>query len=78
MAKSKNHTNKNQNRKDHRNGIKRPRRYRQRSWKGVCPKFLKNLRFVRKGLRQKALRDKMDKRMAEKSQKIAEKTADNI
>ncbi|GFY49829.1 hypothetical protein TNIN_169971 [Trichonephila inaurata madagascariensis] len=39
MAKSKNHTNHNQNRKDHRNGIKRPRRTRQQSMKGVDPVF---------------------------------------
>ncbi|GFV96413.1 hypothetical protein TNCV_2869901 [Trichonephila clavipes] len=35
MAKSKNHTNHNQNRKDHRNGIKRPKRFRQQSMKGA-------------------------------------------
>nr|ACV20956.1 large subunit ribosomal protein 29 [Oigolaimella attenuata] len=48
MAKSKNHTNHNQNRKDHRNGIKRPRKQRYMSMKGVDPKFLKNLRFAKK------------------------------
>uniref|UniRef100_A0A915LA88 60S ribosomal protein L29 n=1 Tax=Romanomermis culicivorax TaxID=13658 RepID=A0A915LA88_ROMCU len=49
MAKSKNHTNHNQNRKDHRNGIHKPRRLRYPSTKGVDPKFLRNLKFVKKG-----------------------------
>nr|ABM55571.1 ribosomal protein L29e-like protein [Maconellicoccus hirsutus] len=49
MAKSKNHTNHNQNRKDHRNGIKKPKRYRYESKLGVCQKFLKNQRFALKG-----------------------------
>nr|CAG8644209.1 9434_t:CDS:2 [Entrophospora candida] len=35
MAKSKNHTNHNQNRKAHRNGIKKPKTYRYPSLKGV-------------------------------------------
>ncbi|KAF8791851.1 60S ribosomal protein L29 like protein [Argiope bruennichi] len=48
MAKSKNHTNHNQNRKDHRNGIKKPSRFRKESMRGVDPKFLKNLKFSRK------------------------------
>nr|ABR87315.1 large subunit ribosomal protein 29 [Koerneria sp. RS1982] len=48
MAKSKNHTGHNQNRKDHRNGIKRPQKQRYMSMKGVDPKFLKNLRFAKK------------------------------
>ncbi|VDK64549.1 unnamed protein product [Anisakis simplex] len=48
MAKSKNHTSHNQNRKDHRNGIKRPMKHRFLSLKGVDKKFLKNLRFAKK------------------------------
>nr|ACV20960.1 large subunit ribosomal protein 29 [Diplogastrellus gracilis] len=48
MAKSKNHTSHNQNRKDHRNGIKRPQKQRYMSMKGVDAKFLKNLRFAKK------------------------------
>ena len=42
MAKSKNHTNHNQNRKAHRNGIPRPKKsvYKQMSLKGVDPKVL--------------------------------------
>ncbi|KAL0279218.1 UNVERIFIED_CONTAM: hypothetical protein PYX00_000823 [Menopon gallinae] len=48
MAKSKNHTNHNQNRKAHRNGIKKPKRYRHESQLGVDAKFLRNLRFAKK------------------------------
>ncbi|ELU05713.1 hypothetical protein CAPTEDRAFT_150338 [Capitella teleta] len=48
MAKSKNHTAHNQNRKDHRNGIARPKKSRHPSWKGVDPKFLRNMRFAKK------------------------------
>ncbi|XP_037945186.1 60S ribosomal protein L29 [Teleopsis dalmanni] len=49
MAKSKNHTNHNQNRKAHRNGIKRPIRKRHESTLGMDVKFLINQRFARKG-----------------------------
>jgi len=49
MAKSKNHTNHNQSRKNHRNGIKRPASQRYRSLKGVDPKFLRNARYALKG-----------------------------
>ncbi|XP_005176380.1 large ribosomal subunit protein eL29 [Musca domestica] len=48
MAKSKNHTNHNQNRKAHRNGIKRPMRKRHESTLGMDVKFLTNQRFARK------------------------------
>ena len=44
MAKSKNHTNHNQNKKAHRNGIKKPKRQRYASLMGVNPKFLRNAR----------------------------------
>merc|ERR1712235_195683 len=51
MAKSKNHTNHNQNRKAHRNGIPRPKKsvYKQMSLKGVDPKFVRNMRLAKKG-----------------------------
>ncbi|EFI27663.1 hypothetical protein CC1G_14588 [Coprinopsis cinerea okayama7 len=49
MAKSKNHTNHNQTRKAHRNGIKRPKSHRTPSMKGVDPKFRRNARFARVG-----------------------------
>jgi len=48
MAKSKNHTNHNQNKKQHRNGIHRPKSQRYPSLKGVDPKFLRNMRFAKK------------------------------
>ncbi|UJR16265.1 hypothetical protein I4U23_003172 [Adineta vaga] len=47
MAKSKNHTNHNQNRKDHRNGIKRPISQRFPSLSGVDPKYVRNLKFTK-------------------------------
>ncbi|EDW31834.1 GL11334 [Drosophila persimilis] len=49
MAKSKNHTNHNQNKKAHRNGIKRPMRKRHESTMGMDVKFLINQRYARKG-----------------------------
>ena len=44
MAKSKNHTAHNQTSKQHRNGIKKPKRQRYASHKSVDPKFLRNQR----------------------------------
>ncbi|KAH8549707.1 putative RPL29-60S large subunit ribosomal protein [Umbelopsis sp. PMI_123] len=49
MAKSKNHTNHNQNKKAHRNGIHKPKRNRYPSLKGVDAKFIKNQRYVKRG-----------------------------
>ncbi|KAL3634647.1 Large ribosomal subunit protein eL29z [Castilleja foliolosa] len=48
MAKSKNHTAHNQSAKAHRNGIKKPKRNRNASTKGMDPKFLRNQRYARK------------------------------
>ncbi|KAF7996638.1 hypothetical protein HCN44_002284 [Aphidius gifuensis] len=48
MAKSKNHTNHNQSRKAHRNGIKKPTRFRHESTLGMDLKFLRNQRFAKK------------------------------
>ncbi|KAB5524357.1 hypothetical protein DKX38_022106 [Salix brachista] len=42
MAKSKNHTAHNQSHKAHQNGIKKPKRHRHTSTKGMDPKFLRN------------------------------------
>ena len=56
MAKSKNHTNHNQNSKAHRNGIKKPKRERYLSLKGVDPKFLRN--------RRRAIKIMIEKRRA--------------
>ncbi len=48
MAKSKYHTSHNDNAKAHRNGIKKPKKQKYNSLKGVDPKFLRNLRFAKK------------------------------
>ncbi|CAM6031261.1 unnamed protein product [Sphagnum compactum] len=48
MAKSKNHTNHNQNQKANKNGIKRPKRQRSESTRGMDAKVLRNLRFSKK------------------------------
>lgn len=58
MAKSKNHTNHNQNKKAHKNGIKKPIRQRYASLKGVDPKFLRN--------RRRAIKTMIEKRRAAK------------
>ena len=60
MAKSKNHTNHNQNKKAHKNGIKKPKRQRYASLMGVNPKFLRNARRAVKGT-QAALQKKATK-----------------
>lgn len=44
MAKDKNHSSKNQNSKNHRNGIKKPKTQKYGSLKGVNQKFLRNRR----------------------------------
>lgn len=44
MAKDKNHSSKNQNHKNHQNGIKKPKRQRYASLKGVNQKYLRNRR----------------------------------
>jgi len=49
MAKSKNHTNHNQGHKNHRNGIKKAKTFRERSLKGMDKKFLRNHRYAVKG-----------------------------
>ncbi|RKP35477.1 ribosomal L29e protein family-domain-containing protein [Dimargaris cristalligena] len=48
MAKSKNHTNHNQNRKAHRNGIKRAASKPKIAQFGVCQKFRRNMRYAAK------------------------------
>jgi len=49
MAKSKNHTNHNQSKKAHRNGIKKPNKKTTISMRGVDPKFRRNQKFSRIG-----------------------------
>jgi len=53
MAKSKNHTNHNQNQKAHKNGIKRTRQLKMMSTKGMDPKFLRNQRHAKNGMVKK-------------------------
>jgi len=48
MAKSKNHTNHNQNKKDHKNGIKKPPRQYNISTRGMNKRYLRTLRKMRK------------------------------
>ncbi|KAF8351128.1 ribosomal L29e protein family-domain-containing protein [Amanita rubescens] len=55
MAKSKNHTNHNQIKKAHRNGIQKPQRTRTRSLKGVDPKFRRNARYAQIGSKKARL-----------------------
>ncbi|KAJ8086410.1 60S ribosomal protein L29 [Marasmius tenuissimus] len=52
MAKSKNHTNHNQTKKAHKNGIKKPQSNRTVSLKGVDAKFRRNARFALVGSRR--------------------------
>ena len=54
MAKSKNHTNQNQHKKAHRNGIKKSKRPRFMSTKGMDPKFLRNKRHAKNAMINKA------------------------
>ena len=54
MAKSKNHTAHNQNKKAHRRGIKKPQKQRYASLKGVDSKYLRN--------RRRALRIQLEKK----------------
>ncbi|KAG5440555.1 hypothetical protein PCK2_000380 [Pneumocystis canis] len=61
MAKSKNHTNHNQNKKAHRNGcIRRLKVCRYSSLKYVDPKFRKNRKYAVRGTR-KALKEKRNR-----------------
>lgn len=49
MSKSKNHTNHNQNKKAHKNGIRKPVSHRYPSSKGVDAKFRRNHRYALHG-----------------------------
>ena len=76
MAKSKNHTNNNQNYKAHRNGIQRPKNHKFGSLKGVDPKFLKNLRFAKANNKKSAKKARSLRNTEEDSAK-QEDTWDN-
>merc|ERR1712232_199352 len=54
MAESKNHTNNNQVRKAHRNGIHKAAKKHKMSFKGMDPKFLRNARYATNGARETA------------------------
>ena len=49
MAKRTHHTNNNQNRKHHRNGIKRPKAHKLIDTPGINDKLLRNLHYSRLG-----------------------------
>lgn len=53
FALGQNHTAHNQTRKAHRNGIKKPKKQRYSSRKGMDPKFLRNQKFAMKGMTAK-------------------------
>eukprot|EP00192_Tetraselmis_astigmatica_P023149 CAMPEP_0117654938 /NCGR_PEP_ID=MMETSP0804-20121206/4015_1 /TAXON_ID=1074897 /ORGANISM="Tetraselmis astigmatica, Strain CCMP880" /LENGTH=56 /DNA_ID=CAMNT_0005461261 /DNA_START=101 /DNA_END=271 /DNA_ORIENTATION=+ len=53
MAKSTNHTAHNQAYKKHRNGIKKPKKQRYHSTKGMDPKFLRNQKYCKKHMTAK-------------------------
>eukprot|EP00341_Mesodinium_pulex_P008550 CAMPEP_0116955438 /NCGR_PEP_ID=MMETSP0467-20121206/42620_1 /TAXON_ID=283647 /ORGANISM="Mesodinium pulex, Strain SPMC105" /LENGTH=58 /DNA_ID=CAMNT_0004641485 /DNA_START=33 /DNA_END=209 /DNA_ORIENTATION=+ len=58
MVKQKIHTARNQTFKNHRNGIKKVKSQRYRSTKGMDPKFLRNARYAKKGMKGLAPADK--------------------
>ncbi len=75
MAKSKNHTNHNQNYKDHRNGIKNVPRNKYIGSDGVNQKLLRNLRRAKKFdpsiKKQKGLASKIETLRKNKSKILA-------
>merc|ERR1712060_43526 len=79
MAKSKNHTNNNQNYKNHRNGIKKTRMPKKMSTKGMNTKFVRNQAAAKRGMQcsaedkeaRKAHQQEAQKKLDE--QKAAEK-----
>merc|ERR1712093_53893 len=84
MAKSKNHTNHNQIRKAHRNGIHKAKRFKKMSTTGMDCKFLRNQRHAKNGMSvskeekeereklQKEAQKKFEERAAEKKKKEKE------
>ena len=63
MAKSKNHSSHHQNRKDHRNGIYKPKKLRKQSMKGVDQKLLKNLRYSKANNKSRAELIELEKKL---------------
>ena len=64
MAKDKNHSSKNQNHKNHQNGIKKPKRQRYSALKGVNQRFVRNRKRAIKNdpniKRQRSLQKRVD------------------
>jgi len=71
MAKDKNHSSKNQNHKNHQNGIKKPTRQKYASLKGVNQRFVRNRKRAVKNdpniKRNRALQKRVDAYKARKS-----------
>ncbi|KTW31068.1 ribosomal 60S subunit protein L29 [Pneumocystis jirovecii RU7] len=62
MAKSKNHTNHNQNKKAHKNGIHRPKVHRYLSMKHLDLKFRLNCKYAMRGT-QRVLKEKRESKI---------------
>ena len=76
MVKSKNHSNKNQSAKAHKNGIKAPKNWRRkvrslraRGMKGMDPVFKRNQKYANKGTKLKLRKD---------AQRIRDKAANKV
>merc|ERR1719359_1381352 len=72
MAKSKNHTNNNQIFKAHRNGIKKARRPRQMSQRGMNCRFIRNQAFAKKGMKCDEEKAEERRKMQKEAQKRLE------
>jgi large subunit ribosomal protein L29e len=70
MAKSNNNTNHNNNKKAHRNGIKRPQKQRYSSLRGVDQKFLRNQRFAKRYALKPSEQRSIDRSKFRKEQKL--------
>lgn len=66
MAKSKNHSTHHQNRKDHRNGIYKPKKNRKQSMKGMDQKLLRNLKYSRASNKSRAELIELEKQAGKK------------
>ncbi|VWU51400.1 60S ribosomal protein L29, putative [Hepatocystis sp. ex Piliocolobus tephrosceles] len=75
MAKSKNHTNHNQNRKAHKNGIKKPKVHKFMSRKGLDPSFFRNKKYALKGLLKKRREQKLKKTETQNETKTETKSS---
>jgi len=89
MAKSKNHTGHNQIYKNHRNGIKKERRPRKMSMRGMNCRFVRNQAFAKRGMKcteeekverlaaQKEAQKRMEeKKVVERAERLKELAAE--